>query len=109
MAKVLSVKELQKKIALAEAAKASAALKAHEAAEKEKQEMVDRLTRPSGLSDDTGDREGLDHHQPRGRERAHLGAGVPLSPYHLHRQRPGDQPGRGGMGADADRHSQGDL
>ena len=52
MAKVLSVKELQQKIALAEAAKASAAMKAHEAAEKEKQEMVDRLTRPSGVSDD---------------------------------------------------------
>jgi hypothetical protein len=52
MAKMLSVKELQQKIALAQAAKASAAMKAHEAAEKEKQEMVDRLTRPSGLSDD---------------------------------------------------------
>ena len=52
MAKMLSVKELQQKIALAEAAKASAAIKAHEAAEKEKQEMLDRLTRPSGLSDD---------------------------------------------------------
>ena len=52
MAKVLSVKELQQKIALAEAAKASAAMKAHEAAEKEKQELLDRLTRPSGLSDD---------------------------------------------------------
>jgi len=52
MAKVLSVKELQQKIALAEGAKASAAMKAHEAAEKEKQELLDRLTRPSGLSDD---------------------------------------------------------
>lgn len=52
MAKLLSVKELQQKIALAEAAKASAAMKAHDAAEKEKQEMLDRLTRPSGLSDD---------------------------------------------------------
>jgi hypothetical protein len=52
MAKMLSVKELQQKIALAEAAKASAAMKAHEAAEKEKQELLDRLTRPSGLSDD---------------------------------------------------------
>ena len=52
MAKMLSVKELQQKIALAEAAKASAAVKAHEAAEKEKQELLDRLTRPSGLSDD---------------------------------------------------------
>ena len=52
MHKILSAKELQQKIALAEAAKASAAMKAHEAAEKEKQEMLDRLTHPSGLSDD---------------------------------------------------------
>jgi len=52
MHKILSAKELQQKIALSEAAKASAALKAHEAAEKEKQEMLDHLMRPSGLSDD---------------------------------------------------------
>lgn len=52
MRKILSVKELQQKIALAEAAKASAALKAYEAAEAEKRELLDRMTRPSGLSDD---------------------------------------------------------
>jgi hypothetical protein len=52
MHKILSAKELQQKIALSEAAKASAALKAHEAAEKEKHEMLDHLMRPSGLSDD---------------------------------------------------------
>jgi hypothetical protein len=52
MTKILTVKELQQKIALAEAAKASAALKAHEAAEHEKREMLERMTRPSGLSDD---------------------------------------------------------
>ncbi|MFO1157241.1 MAG: hypothetical protein U1E60_29390 [Reyranellaceae bacterium] len=52
MTTILTVKELQQKIALAEAAKASAALKAHEAAEHEKKEMLERLTRPSGLSDD---------------------------------------------------------
>lgn len=52
MTKILTVKELQQKIALAESAKASAALKAHEAAEHEKRELLDRMTRPSGLSDD---------------------------------------------------------
>lgn len=52
MHKILTAKELQQKIALSEAAKASAAMKAHAAAEKEKQEMLDRLTHPSGLSDD---------------------------------------------------------
>jgi hypothetical protein len=52
MTKILTAKELQQKIALAEAAKASAALKAHEAAEAEKRELLDRMTRPSGLSDD---------------------------------------------------------
>jgi hypothetical protein len=52
MAKLLSVKELQAKIAQAEGQKASAALRAHEAAEAEKKELMDRLSRPSGLSDD---------------------------------------------------------
>lgn len=52
MTKILTAKELQQKIAAAEGVKASAALKAHEAAEREKKEMLDRLTRPSGLSDD---------------------------------------------------------
>lgn len=52
MTKILTVKELQQKIALAEAAKASAALKVHEVAEHEKREMMERLAKPSGLSDD---------------------------------------------------------
>lgn len=52
MTRILTVKELQQKIALAEAAKASAAMKAHEAAEHEKRELLERMTRPSGLSDD---------------------------------------------------------
>jgi len=40
------------KIAQVEGEKASKAMKAHEAAEAEKQELLDRLARPSGLSDD---------------------------------------------------------
>jgi len=47
-----SVKDLQAKIAAAEAAKASAALKAQDAEEAEKRALLDRLSRPSGLSDD---------------------------------------------------------
>ena len=49
--KILTAKELREKIALAEAAKAEAAMKAHEAAEHEKHEMIERLTKPSGLDD----------------------------------------------------------
>src|SRR5262245_16558778 len=52
MAKLLSVKELQAKIALAESAKAAAALKHQQAEEAEKKALLDRLTKPSGLSDD---------------------------------------------------------
>ena len=47
-----SVKELQAKIAAAEAAKASAALKTQAAEEAEKRALLDRLSKPSGLSDD---------------------------------------------------------
>ena len=52
MTNILSAKELMAKIAKVEGEKASKAMKAHEAAEAEKQAMLDRLTRPSGLSDD---------------------------------------------------------
>jgi hypothetical protein len=47
-----SVKDLQAKIAQAEGEKASAAAKAHAAAEAEKQAFIDRISKPSGLSDD---------------------------------------------------------
>jgi molybdopterin-biosynthesis enzyme MoeA-like protein len=49
---MLSAKELMAKIAKVEGEKASKAMKAHEAAEAEKQALLDRLSRPSGLSDD---------------------------------------------------------
>ena len=52
MVQILSAKELIAKIAKVEGEKASKAMKAHEAAEAEKQALLDRLTRPSGLSDD---------------------------------------------------------
>lgn len=50
--KLLTVKELQAKIAEAEGAKASAALKAMQAEEEEKRALLERLSKPSGLSDD---------------------------------------------------------
>ncbi len=52
MTKLPSAKDLQKRIALAEGEKAAAAAKAHAAAEAEKKAMMDRLSKPSGLSDD---------------------------------------------------------
>jgi hypothetical protein len=52
MVALLTAKDLQAKIALAEAEKASAAMRKHEAAEAEKKALLDRLGRPSGLSDD---------------------------------------------------------
>lgn len=52
MAKLLTVKELQAKIAEAEGAKATAALKRQQAEEHEKAELLDRLSKPSGLSDE---------------------------------------------------------
>jgi hypothetical protein len=49
---LLSAKDLQAKIALVEGEKASAAAKAHAAAEAEKQAFIDRISKPSGLTDD---------------------------------------------------------
>ena len=52
MTNILSAKELMAKIAKVEGEKASKAMKSHEAAEAEKQALLDRLARPSGLSND---------------------------------------------------------
>jgi len=52
MIKLMSVKDLQMKIAEAEGAKASAALQAQKAADDEKKALLDHLLKPSGLSDD---------------------------------------------------------
>jgi hypothetical protein len=52
MTNILTAKELQAKIAKVEGEKASKAMKAHEAAEAEKQALLDKLTHPSGLSDE---------------------------------------------------------
>ena len=52
MTNIMNAQELRKKIAKVEGEKASKAMKAHEAAEAEKQALLDRLSRPSGLSDD---------------------------------------------------------
>ena len=52
MSTLLSVKELQAKIAQAEGEKASAAAKAHAAAEAEKQAFLERISKPSGLTDE---------------------------------------------------------
>lgn len=49
---LLTVKELQMKIAEAESAKASAALKHQQAEEREKAELLERLSKPSGKTDD---------------------------------------------------------
>src|SRR5258707_2389922 len=52
MVKLPMIKDLQAKIALAESEKASAAMKAHAAAEAEKKAFLERLSKPSGLTDD---------------------------------------------------------
>ena len=50
--KLPTAKDLQAKIAQVEGEKASAAMKAHAAAEAEKHAFLDRISKPSGLTDD---------------------------------------------------------
>ena len=52
MTTLLSAKELRAKIAQAEGDKASAAAKAHATAEAEKQAFIERISKPSGLTDE---------------------------------------------------------
>ena len=52
MMKLPTAKDLQAKIAQVEGDRASAAMKAHAAAEAEKQAFLDRISKPSGLTDE---------------------------------------------------------
>ena len=52
MTNIMNAQELRKKIAISQGEKASAAMKAHAAAEAEKEALLDKMRRPSGLSDD---------------------------------------------------------
>ncbi len=52
MSKLMTAKDLQAKIALAEAAKASAAMKAMAAEEAEKKALLEHFSKPSGLTDE---------------------------------------------------------
>ncbi len=52
MSTLPTAKDLQARIALVEGEKASAAAKAHAAAEAEKQAFIERISKPSGLTDE---------------------------------------------------------
>ena len=52
MTGILSAQELRKKIAIAEGERASAAMKKLDAAEDEEKALLEKMSRPSGLSDD---------------------------------------------------------
>jgi hypothetical protein len=52
MSNIFSAQELRKKIAIAEGEKASSAFKLHQQAEAEKKALLEKMTKPSGLSDD---------------------------------------------------------
>jgi hypothetical protein len=52
MTNLMNAQELRKKIAIAQGAKASTAMKALAAEEAEKEALLDKMRRPSGLSDD---------------------------------------------------------
>ena len=47
-----TAQEVMEKLALAEAEKASVEARKHSAAESEKKELIDKLTKPSGVSDE---------------------------------------------------------
>ena len=52
MANIFNAQELRKKIAIAQGAKASAAFKAKQDEEAEKEALLEKMRKPSGLSDD---------------------------------------------------------
>jgi hypothetical protein len=52
MANIFNAQELRKKIAIAQGEKASAAFKAKQAEEAEKEALLEKMRKPSGLSDD---------------------------------------------------------
>ena len=101
--------EVMEKLALAEAEKASVEAHKHSAAEAEKKELIHKLTKPSGVSDEEALKRVAIHHRTRRSERAYRGSSLSFSQRALHRPRPGHQSAGARLGNDTDRSAQGDL
>ena len=109
MVSLPTAKDLRIKIAEVEGAKASAAIKAQAAAEAEHQAFIDRISKPSGLTDEQV-LEKASHIITRAVSNGLTSVQVFRFPNHLcKRRRPGDRPGRGRLGKEPDRHSEGDI
>src|SRR5689334_14115104 len=104
-----TAQEMMEKLALAEAEKADEAARRNALAEAEKKALLDKLTKPSGVSDEEALKARKTYRRACGDERAHRSSGLSLSQRALHRPRPCHQSARAGLGDDADGTAQGDV
>ena len=104
-----TAQQVMEKLALAEAEKASAAARKQAELESEKKMLLEKITKPSGVSDEEALRR-----VAAIIERAVSNGLTEVQVYRfpnalLHRSRPRHQPAGAGMGDDADRPAEGDV
>src|ERR1700727_855515 len=104
-----SAKELRKQASIKEAEKAEEHLRWVAAADAEKRALIEKLSKPSGLSEDKKDRAGRDRHPAGSPQRAEGGSGLSLPQFLVHRPWPRHQSAGARLGKDAYRHSTRDF
>jgi hypothetical protein len=79
-----TAKQAKEMVALAEAEMASEALRQKEKADAEKKALIDKLSKPSGISEQEALKRAAETRPARGQERLDRGGGLPLSQRAVH-------------------------
>ena len=104
-----SAKELRKQASIKEAEKAEEHLRWAAAADAEKRALIEKLSKPSGLSEDKKDRAGRDRHPAGSPQRTEGGSGLSLPEFLVHRPWPRHQSAGARLGEHTDGHSKGNI
>src|SRR5437660_3505920 len=104
-----SATQIRKESALKEAEKAEEYARLAAAAEAEKRALIERLTKPSGKTEDEKIKLASTIIQRAVRNGLNRGSGLSLSQHAVHRQGPRHQPDGKGLGEHPDRDSEGNL
>ena len=105
-----TAKQAKEMLALAEAEKASEALRQKKKADAEKKALIDKLSKPSGISEQEALKRAAEIVQRAIKNGLDRGGGLPLSQRAVHRPRPRDKQLHGArLGEHPDRAAEGDV
>src|SRR5215471_16803209 len=109
LATLPTAKEIMEQIALKEAEKASAAARELSAADAEKKALIEKFSKPSGVSDEERLARRGSYHQTRRKQRFDRGRGRSFSQRTMYRSRTSHQSARTGLGKNPYRLPEGAL